>query len=176
MGWRLAEDHVPNASVGELVGTIIKDQFERLMYGDPLFFLSDAVLLDQDLIANIINIQEVTLQSIIKKNTVIDLDESTSAFVAEAVPELNNFPLTSTRSIDGTDRHDEKGAADVQLRRLSSKVTYTDGKETMYSGPNARMISNTIFKQSDTDGNHVDVINPNGLLDMVSTRLSVCCA
>ena len=37
----LAEDHVPGASVGELVGTALRDQFARLRDGDRFFYLTD---------------------------------------------------------------------------------------------------------------------------------------
>ena len=50
-------------------------------------------------------------------------------------------------------------------------MTYTDGREAMYSGTNAREISNTVFSQTDDNGNHVDIITPNGILDMVSDLL-----
>lgn len=170
----LAEEHVVNASVGELVGTIMKDQFERLMYGDPFFYLGDDDLFVEDLMLNIMNVEEVTLQFIIKRNTNLDLDPSVSAFVAETVKELGTFPLTTNRSIDGTDRDDDLGAADVPLLRMSGMVTYTDGIQTMVSGPNARLISNTIFSQTDDSGNHVDVFNSNGLLDMVSVFTVSC--
>jgi Animal haem peroxidase len=168
----LAEDHVTGASVGELIGTIMKDQFERLMFGDPYFYLSVKDLWDEDLMLNVLDLRVVTLQDIIKRNTVIDHDSTVSAFIKQSVTEKPVIPLTTSRSYDGTDRSDEKGAALSPLRRLSTtSMTYTDETETMMTGGNPRHISNTVFDQTNGNGQHVDKFNPNSLLDMVSFYL-----
>ena len=159
--------------MGELVGLIISNQFTRLMNGDPHFYLSDDDLWDEDLMLHVMDLSEVTLQQIIKRNTVIDHDSTVSAFVDSVVTTKTGFPLTTQRSYNGTDRADELGAAETPLLRMSSAdMTYTDVapafKETMMVGTNARTISNTIFDQTDANGDHVDKFNQNSMLDMVS--------
>lgn len=165
----LAEDHVEGSSVGPLIGEIIKDQMERLMHGDPHFYLGETDLFDADLMLNIMNVNECTLQLIIKRNTNIDHDASVSAFIVEEVTPLSNMPLTSRRTMDGSDREDNKGEEHVPLMRMNGpgSAKYT-GREGMHQGPNARLVSNTVCAQADDNGDHVDIINPNGLLDMVS--------
>ena len=153
----LSEDHVSGASVGELLGTMMKDQFDRLMYGDPFFYKNDDDLKDSVLIANVMDVESVTLQRIIGRNTLVVHPESKSAFIHD-----NDIPLTAIRSIDGTDRADGAGAAEELLMRLSSDVTYPDlvGEE-LWNNTNPRLISNVLMKET------VAIDNSRGLLDMV---------
>ena len=153
----LSEDHVEGASVGELLATMLKDQFDRLMNGDPFFYKGDNDLKDSVLIANVMDVESVTLQKIIGRNTVILHPESKSAFIHDS-----DIPLTSVRSIDGTDRADGAGAAEELLLRLSSNLTYPDGVgEEMWNNTNPRYISNVLMKET------TPIENSRNLLNMV---------
>jgi peroxidase len=76
----LSENRVTGSSVGELVGTIIKNQFERLMHGDPFFYLEDADVWDPEVRAYILDIEDLTLARIIDWNTIVTRDVTKSAF------------------------------------------------------------------------------------------------
>ena len=75
----LAEKHLPDASVGELLAYIIKDQFTRLMVGDPFFYKWDADLNNKKL-ANIWNENQVTLANVIRENTISDISPQANVF------------------------------------------------------------------------------------------------
>jgi len=64
----LAEDHVPGASVGQLIHAGLVDQFTRLRDGDRFFYLNDPDLASAH-IASIIDFDRVTLGKIIEWNT-----------------------------------------------------------------------------------------------------------
>ncbi len=64
----LAEDHLPGASVGELIAAAVNDQFSRLRDGDPYFFLGDPDLRDTH-VRKIIDVREITLAHVIRWNT-----------------------------------------------------------------------------------------------------------
>ncbi|KAL7568558.1 hypothetical protein ACA910_002670 [Epithemia clementina (nom. ined.)] len=63
----LAEDHMIGAHVGELFVTIIKNQFERLRDGDEFLYLNDPDL--KDISKNIVDLDILTLSTVIKANT-----------------------------------------------------------------------------------------------------------
>ena len=74
----------------------------------------------------------------------------------------SSIPLTSIRSINGTDRADDAGAAEELLLRLSSDLTYPDEiGEQVWNNTNPRLISNTLMKETEI------IDNSRGLLDMV---------
>ena len=95
----LAEDHLPDASIGELIGTILADQFERLRDGDRFWYGNDADFLDGGALANLGFDQNyfdnLTLGQIIANNTDIEvgsLGRNGNVFFAaslktESVPE-----------------------------------------------------------------------------------------
>ncbi len=85
----LAEDHVPGASTGELLRTIVLDQFERARDGDRFWYQS---FFSGDLLAEL---ETTTLQDIIFRNTEISNLQSNVFF----------FKL----SIQGTVFHDING-------------------------------------------------------------------
>jgi hypothetical protein len=64
----LAEDHVPGASVGELVMAGLVDQFERLRDGDAFFFYGDAELHSYE-IEEIMDLESLTFMDIMVWNT-----------------------------------------------------------------------------------------------------------
>lgn len=63
----LAEDHFPGANVGELILTVLKDQFERLRDGDRFWYENDI-----DLVYDVPTLKQTTLADIIRRNTGID--------------------------------------------------------------------------------------------------------
>jgi peroxidase len=65
----LAEEHVSGGLVGELFATLIGDQFERLMHGDPFFFLNDEDLQDRKLREEVMDVSTVKLSDIMATNT-----------------------------------------------------------------------------------------------------------
>lgn len=64
----LAEDHIQGASVGELVGVALADQFTRLRDGDIFFYRNDPDL-DSRTIESIIKLDGLRLSDVIRKNT-----------------------------------------------------------------------------------------------------------
>ena len=64
----LAEEHLPGASVGELIAAGLIDQFTRLRDGDPFFFLNDPDLQDHG-VSKVIDLRHVSLRKVIRKNT-----------------------------------------------------------------------------------------------------------
>lgn len=70
----LAEDHVPGASMGELMIAVLRDQFIRLRDGDRFFFLNDPALRGRwrrfHRVRQIINLdRSVSLRQVIRRNT-----------------------------------------------------------------------------------------------------------
>ncbi len=67
----LAEAHVPGSSVGELMGHIIADQFDRLRAGDRFFYLNDSDL--PSILATINmsmqDLEGMTMSGVIRANT-----------------------------------------------------------------------------------------------------------
>jgi peroxidase len=78
----LCEDHLPNASVGELVGASLRDQFIRLRDGDPFFYLNDLDLKSRR-VRRIIDLREVSLSRIIQWNTQVQSLPDNVFFVKE---------------------------------------------------------------------------------------------
>mmetsp|Transcript_15148 Transcript_15148/g.36122 ORF Transcript_15148/g.36122 Transcript_15148/m.36122 type:complete len:426 (-) Transcript_15148:120-1397(-) len=64
----LVENHLPGAQVGELIKTILVDQFTRLRDADPLYYQRDSDLNDQFL-QDIINLDDFSLADVIRRNT-----------------------------------------------------------------------------------------------------------
>ena len=65
----LAEDHIRGGSVGELVYTVMMEQFTDLRDGDRYFYTGDLELMDNDAIASVIDLHDVSLSDIISWNT-----------------------------------------------------------------------------------------------------------
>ena len=85
----LAEDHLPETSVGELTMTVMAHQYVRLRDGDRLFYLSDNAGLYEDgtlksEIESIIDLDNITLADVIRANTNADLPDN--AFFAAGLP------------------------------------------------------------------------------------------
>jgi hypothetical protein len=76
----LAEDHLPGASVGELLATGIAQEFTRLRDGDPFFHQGANQHRDFSPWSEIIDLENVSLGYIIEKNLDIELGSSGSVF------------------------------------------------------------------------------------------------
>ena len=63
----LAEDHADGAAVGELIYTVLKDQFERTRDGDRFYFENDPDLSD-----DLDDLKATTLSQIVERNTTIE--------------------------------------------------------------------------------------------------------
>jgi hypothetical protein len=77
----LAEDHLPGASMGELVTAALADQFTRLRDGDRFFYLGQAAGLADGDIAAIVDIDDVSLAWVIRNNTGIKKIQDNVFFV-----------------------------------------------------------------------------------------------
>ena len=75
----LAEDHLPNAMVGELIFTVLKEQFEVLRDGDRFWY---RLIFDQETIATLENTR---LADIIRRNTYIDQEIPDNVFRLEPI-------------------------------------------------------------------------------------------
>ncbi|MCK5902956.1 MAG: DUF5011 domain-containing protein [Cocleimonas sp.] len=73
----LSEEHVPGAMVGELIRTVLTQQFEALRDGDRFWYQYD--LSDDELAL----VDGVSLADIIRRNTVIDKEISNTVFKAK---------------------------------------------------------------------------------------------
>ena len=80
----LAEDHLPNSSVGALTSAMLVDQFNRLRAGDRLFYMNDPSLTPGQLA----NINSFTLSDLIRRNTFVRNIQD-NAFVA-GTPDLGS--------------------------------------------------------------------------------------
>lgn len=67
----LAEDHIRGGSVGELMYTVMYDQFMNLRDGDSQFFTGDGQLMNNPAIESVIDITGIRLSDIITLNTEI---------------------------------------------------------------------------------------------------------
>ena len=64
----LAEDHVPGAMVGELVATVLADQFTRLRDGDRFWYANDSAFTADDIAA----LESTRLSDVIARNTTLE--------------------------------------------------------------------------------------------------------
>ncbi len=64
----LAEDHLPNQSLGPLLNFSLTDQFSRLRDGDRFFYTGDPDL-QSPLVSSVIDLEGVTLAEIIRNNS-----------------------------------------------------------------------------------------------------------
>lgn len=70
----LAEEHLPGASVGELIGAAITDQFTRIRDGDAFFYSGDADLQTPEILAllgneKMVPFDQLTMMDIVNWNT-----------------------------------------------------------------------------------------------------------
>jgi peroxidase len=107
----LAEDHLPNSSVGPLINAVVGNQFERLRDGDRFFYANDPFLAS-DAVRRILEVDKVTLAKVIRWNTDVTglqgnvfFDKSVMLFEApdaganvSLVAANGNVTLTNTRT------------------------------------------------------------------------------
>ena len=66
----LAEDHLPNSSVGELISVVLKDQFERLRDGDRFWYENDPDLADR-----LTELEATRLSDVLERNLGLAVQE-----------------------------------------------------------------------------------------------------
>jgi hypothetical protein len=66
----LAEDHVPNAMVGETIQAVLTDQFTKLRDGDRFWYQNDQFFLENK--EHMKQVEKTTLADVIKRNTSIE--------------------------------------------------------------------------------------------------------
>jgi peroxidase len=79
----LAEDHLPDASVGELLTVAMAKQFEAFRDGDPLFFQRSDPIFNMPGMERILNLDDVNLGFVILANTRISDIDFTSCFIGQ---------------------------------------------------------------------------------------------
>ncbi len=77
-----AEDHLPGSPVGELVAAALIEQFSRTRDGDRFFYLNDSQLQSEEVL-NVIDLDAVTLKSVIETNTLARFDRENLFLVPE---------------------------------------------------------------------------------------------
>ncbi|QEG33750.1 peroxidase family protein [Bythopirellula goksoeyrii] len=82
----IAEDHLPESSLGSLAQKIIDSQFQRLRDGDRFFFTGDSDLQDP-LVTAIIDFNSITLSRLIELNTGVTGLQENVFFADSRVPE-----------------------------------------------------------------------------------------
>jgi hypothetical protein len=120
----LAEDQLPNKSVGKTLHAILKSQFESMRDGDYYFYLNDPFLgqRERDLVIN------TRFSDLIKRNTVIT-DLQANAFVANECPET--VALQSANASQGTTTAEQQ-----QKRSFSIFPNPTEDVLTIVTGKN----------------------------------------
>lgn len=81
----LAEDHLPGSSVGELIQTVLIDQFDRIRDGDPNWYenvYSGATLAE---------LKRTTLADVLRRNTAIE-DVQDNVFLDRSVLQITPIP------------------------------------------------------------------------------------
>lgn len=89
----LAEDHVPDLTVGELVQAVLVDQFTNLRDGDRFFYMNEVErdFLEQDHIQSLVDVFSATLVDIITWNTPMDHSDMPRGFFV--IPEPHSAAL-----------------------------------------------------------------------------------
>jgi hypothetical protein len=98
----LAEDHVPGASVGQLIRTVLADQFYRIRAGDRYWYQS--VFSGEELR----RIENTTLADVVRRNTNVTGVQDNVFFAANAQPkDHHRRPGPGGRRV-GPPRHDDR--------------------------------------------------------------------
>jgi len=79
----LAEDHVQGAQVGELIHTVLTDQFQRLRDGDRFYYENDPFYVEHPRLKDLL--EHVTLARLLRNNTNLQ-NVPDDVFVATATP------------------------------------------------------------------------------------------
>jgi hypothetical protein len=150
----VAEDHVAGSSVGELTGTVITDQFERLRDGDRFWYrriFSGRALAE---------IEQTTLASVIRRNTTASNLQS-NVFFMEA-------ELTG-RVFNDTNRNGRQDFRENALPGVSVELLDDEGEviATTTSDRNGRYRFDDFAETGDYQ---VRVVVPSGMTTARSTR------
>ena len=78
----IAEDHLPGSPVGELVATALIEQFVRIRDGDRFFYADDPVL-QSDAYLAVIDLDTITLKSVIEMNSLARFDQDNVFMIPE---------------------------------------------------------------------------------------------
>ncbi len=160
----MAEDHSAGSSVGELTGTIIADQFERLRDGDRFFY--ENVFSG----GGLQQIQQTTLAALIQRNTDVEgLQDNVFVFSAEVsgtVRELRDESLAQPSGGIGLNSDQESRSANVvagiTVELLDDQGSVVDTTVTDGSGDYR-------FVDFDQTGHYVIQIATNQGLNVVGT-------
>ncbi|MCM2369003.1 peroxidase family protein [Aporhodopirellula aestuarii] len=119
----MAEDHVDGASVGELTGTIIADQFERTRDGDRFYY--ENVFSGADL--KFIN--STTLADVIERNTEVEgLQENVFFLNIEVSGQVTTTVANSSRSRGSDKRNDSRGGQSRGVEGVTVELLNGDGE------------------------------------------------
>lgn len=117
----LAEDHVGDAVVGELIFHVLKDQFERTRDGDRFWYENDLALTE----AELKEIRETTLAKVIAANTEVEGLPTTLDKSIFKVQKAANLRLKGTT----TRRSTKKKAASKKTNKKTSKKKLSRAKK-----------------------------------------------
>ncbi|MCO8123065.1 dockerin type I domain-containing protein [Stieleria sp. TO1_6] len=124
----MAEDHLRDASVGELTATIIADQFQRTRDGDRFYY--ENVYSGSELRS----INQTTLADVIERNTDVEgLQENVFFMRAEVRGQVTAGTTLAAVSLSRqgkNDRPDSPGVADVTVELLNDEGEVIDSTVT----------------------------------------------
>ncbi len=125
----IAEDHLPGCSTGELTKTALVEQFRRLRDGDRYYYLNDSYL-DDPVISKVIDLDNLTLSSVIQANTNIT-SLPNNVFFATSLPTDPTTGVWIDQSgelhIVGTD-HEDIVQIDKKGKQIKVTAYMNDGK------------------------------------------------
>ncbi|QEF98827.1 peroxidase [Stieleria maiorica] len=138
----MAEDHLRGASVGELISTIITDQFQRLRDGDRFYY--ENVFQGQELRS----IQRTSLADVIERNTTVQgLQENVFFMLAEVRGQVTVASSIGDRPAGSSGRD---GAADRGRTSADGRAA-VEGATVELLGDSGEVIDTTV---TDSRGNY----------------------
>jgi len=135
----LAEKHLPNSMFGELIQTIVVDQFMRIRDGDPFYYMNDAEFTFKEKQ----EITNTTLGDVIARTSGMSTIPKNVFFAENSPKEIRTIAETNN-NLDNPDW----GSTGAHLITAVSNgfadgISIPGGQDR----PNPRLISNTIFNQ-----------------------------
>jgi len=140
----LAEDHLPNKSVGRTLNAMLKSQFEKLRDGDFYFYLNDPYM--PDFIRN--EIRNSKFSDVIKRNT-----------------QLTNI-LTNVFITDSCHNDDEAASKAVPIQGNTAEEQLTGIK--VYPNPTTNMLN---VELKNVDGASIRIFSTTG--EMVKSTMNL---
>ena len=143
----LAEEHLPNKSVGRTLNAMLKSQFEKLRDGDFYFYLNDPFLTDQ--IRN--QIKSTRFSDVIKRNTELT-NILGNAFITDschneeeaAARVSTNKPITEVEMSSGLRIYPNPATSTLNVELLNNAENATI---RIYSSTGALVRSANILQQ-----------------------------